>query len=76
MGGGSSEKIEDLLTTSLKAKEPVNIHNVKTLYKVLAGLQGEIGLTDVDIMLIIFTSIDQDYMTNLIILQVNFLEWF
>jgi len=29
---GSSEKAEDLLTNALKAIEPVNIHNVKTIY--------------------------------------------
>ena len=37
-GGVSSEAMEDLLTRALKAKEPVKIHNVKTLYKVLASL--------------------------------------
>jgi hypothetical protein len=33
-------------------------------------------LTEVDIILIIFTSIDQDYMTNLIIQNSSFLSWF
>jgi len=73
---GGTEAQEDLLTKALAAKTKVNIHNVKTIFEVMKNIQRAIDLTDVEIILIIFTSIDQDYMTNLIIKQASFLEWF
>ena len=75
-GKCSSEAIEDLLKNSLKPSTPVNIHNVKTINEVLMRLMRPIGLTEIEIILIIFTSLDQDYMTNLIIKNASFLEWF
>ena len=76
IGGGSSEMTETMLAKALKAKSPVKIHNVKTIMQVLNAIAKDIGLTETDIMLIVFTSIDHDYMTNLLIRQGGFLEWF
>ena len=58
---------ETMLARALKAKSPVKIHNVKTIMLVLNAIAKDIGLTETDVMLIVFTSIDHDYMTNLII---------
>lgn len=54
----------------------MDIHNVKTVCEVLAGLKAEIGLNDQDLMIVVFSSIDFDWMTNLLILQDEFLSWF
>jgi hypothetical protein len=42
IGGGSSEKTEEMLTKALKAKEPVKIHNVKTIMLVLNAIAKDI----------------------------------
>lgn len=39
-------------------------------------IQQEIGLTDDDVIVIMFTSLDQDYFTNLLISAGQFTEWF
>ena len=39
-------------------------------------LKPEIGLTDDEIMIIVYTSLDHDWFTNLLILQGEFLKWF
>jgi len=57
-------------------KTAVKIHNVKTLTAKLHELQGEIGLDDGELMLIIYTSVDHDYLTNLIVQAGEFLKWF
>lgn len=42
----------------------------------LKELQPEIGLSDDDIMILIFTSLDHDWLTNMIVMQGEFLKWF
>lgn len=54
----------------------VKMHNVKTLEMKLAELSNEIGLTADEVHLIVFTSLDHDYLTNLIVLAGEFLKWF
>ena len=54
----------------------VEIHNAKTLLGKLYELQGEIGLTDDEISIIVYTSIDHDNFTNLIVLAGEFMLWF
>lgn len=49
------------------AEDQVIIHNVKTAYQVIARINEEIGLTDDEIRLILFTSMDRDYFPNLLI---------
>ena len=54
----------------------VKVHNVKTLEMKLAEFCGEIELTPDELHLIVFTSLDSDYLTNMIILAGEFLKWF
>lgn len=54
----------------------VKVHNVKTLEMKLAEFCGDIGLTADELHLIVFTSLDHDYLTNLIVLAGEFLKWF
>lgn len=65
-----------MVATALKSKPPIKIHNAKTLIAKLKELAPAIGLTDDEINLIVYTSIDHDYFTNLIVLQGEFLKWF
>ena len=39
-------------------------------------LKTEIGLSDDEICIILFTSLDHDWLTNLLLLQGEFLKWF
>ena len=54
----------------------VKVHNVLTIEMKLAEFYHEIGLTADELHLIIFTSIDHDYLSNLIILSGEFTKWF
>jgi len=54
----------------------VKIHNVKTLRSKLNEFSREVGLTNDDTTIIIFTSLDHDYLTNLLCLSGEFLKWF
>ena len=54
----------------------VKIHNAKSLLKKLQSLQKEIKLTDDEIMIMIFTSLDFDWFTNLLVLAGQFTMWF
>jgi len=42
----------------------------------LKEIQSDVGLSDDDINIIVYTSLDHDYFTNLLILQGEFLKWF
>jgi hypothetical protein len=59
-----------------KGSSKVQIHNVKTLMIKMKELQSEIGFNDDDIMIIMFTSLDHDYLTNLLLLAGEFMMWF
>jgi len=65
-----------MVAKKLKFKEVIKIHNVKTAIELLEELKDEIGLGDDEITVIVYTSIDRDWFTNLIILQGEFLKWF
>lgn len=56
--------------------DAVDIHNVKTLTSKLLEFSDEIGLTTNELTIIIFTSLDLDYLTNLIVMAGEFLKWF
>jgi len=45
----------------------VEIHNVKTLLLKLQEIQGEMDITDDEMRLIVYTSLDHDWFTNLIV---------
>ena len=65
-----------MVAKRLKFHVPIKIHNVKTALELLDGLKEEIGLSDDDLTVIVFTSLDRDWFTNMIILQGEFLKWF
>jgi len=74
-----ADKIPDfdqMVAAALKPKTVLKIHNAKTLMNKLRELAPAIGLTEDEIFIIVYTSIDHDYFTNLIVLQGEFLKWF
>jgi hypothetical protein len=52
------------------------VHNITTARALLKGLQKDMKVTDDEIRVILFTSLDQDYLTNMIIMQGEFMKWF
>lgn len=60
----------------LKPKERTNVLNVKSLEAILNEIKSEVGLNDNDVTIIAFTSVDQDHLTNLLVLTSEFLKWF
>ena len=65
---GDLDKQEKMVAKKLKFKEVIKIHNVKTAIELLEELKDEIGLGDDEITVIVYTSIDRDWFTNLIVL--------
>jgi hypothetical protein len=65
-----------MVAKKLQPGEAIKIHNIKTAMAKMNQLKPEIGLTDDEISIILYTSLDQDWMTNLILLQGEFLKWF
>jgi hypothetical protein len=58
------------------AEAQVVVHNIKTQMQPLSQIQEAIGLTQEEVIVILFTSLDQDYFTNLLISAGQFTEWF
>lgn len=56
--------------------DKVKIHNIKTKLSQISRFQSDIKLTDDEVMIIIFTSLDQDYFTHLIVSEGEFTQWF
>lgn len=54
----------------------VEIHNVKSLRAKLQSLQKEIGLSENEITIILFTSLNHDYLTNMLVQAGEFMLWF
>jgi len=68
---------EKYVARALKnTRSKINVHNVKTLLEKLNELKHDIGLSTEDITIIIYTSLDHDYLTNLLVLAGEFLKWF
>jgi len=65
-----------MMPKKLKPKKKIKIHNIKTALEVLNSIKAEVGFTDEEILIIIFTSVDQDYLNHLIVMQGEFLKWF
>ena len=57
-----------MVAKALKPKEKIKIHNVKTLITKLKEHQLDIGFSDDEINIIVYTSLDHDYFTNLLVL--------
>lgn len=65
---GDLDKQEKMVSHKLKYHERIKLHNMKTVIYKLDELKNEIDLTDDEISIIAYTSIDREWMTNLIIL--------
>lgn len=72
---GDLEEQETGVAEALKTPG-VSIHNVKTLIEKLTMLQSQIGLTVDEIMIIIYTSLDHDNFTNMLVQAGQFTMWF
>ena len=73
---GDLEQQENEVSKKLKFSRKIKVHNIKTIMELLGGLQKDIGLTDDEITIIVYTSMDQDYLTNMVIMYAEFLKWF
>ena len=56
--------------------DELNIHNARTAKQKLAEFSRGIGLTADEANLLIYTSLDLDWMTNLLIQAGEFTKWF
>lgn len=65
---GNSEEIESFLKNTLKQKKDLFVHNAKTAEELLRRLQKDIGLTDDEITVIIYTSMNPEFFNHLILL--------
>lgn len=54
----------------------VEIHNVQSVYRKFSEFKDEIGLTDDEVNLIIFSAVDEDWFNNLLIQSAEFTAWF
>jgi hypothetical protein len=73
---GDMEEQETMIIKKLRPVENISINNIKTVLQKLDQLKHEIKLTDDEVILIAFSSIDFDYFTNMLIAQSNYSEWF
>ena len=64
---GDLDQQEKMVSKKLRPVENISIHNYKTAELKLLELKGDIGFTNDDIMIILMTSLDLDYFTNLIV---------
>lgn len=63
---GNLDEQEKAVSKKMKTAG-VDIHNVKTLTLKMKELQKEIGLSNDDIVIIIYTSLDLDWFTNMLV---------
>jgi hypothetical protein len=54
----------------------VEIHNVRSLHRKFSEFKDEIGLTDDEVNLIMFSAADEDWFNNLLIQSAEFTAWF
>ena len=73
---GDLDAQEKMITKKLKPVEPLQVHNMKTALELLTRIKGEIKLDDDEVSVILYSSLDRDWFTNLIIMQGDFLKWF
>ena len=55
---------------------PIEMHNVLTVKRKLAQFSREIGLTNDEATILIFTSLDHGWLNNLLVLAGEFTRWF
>jgi len=63
-------------TLSQRAGDEVSLHNVRTAKQKVAEFSRGVGLSADEVNLLIYTSLDMDWMTNLLILAGDFTKWF
>ena len=74
---GDLDQQEKAVARTLKnSRNKVQIHNVKTIKAKLDEFKNYVKLTEEEITILIFTSLDHDFLTNLIVLAGEFLKWF
>jgi len=75
---GDLDKQEKAVRAKLanSGKNKVQLHNVKTLRAKMQEIQQEVGLSDDEVTLIIFTSLDHDWLNCLLVLAGEFTKWF
>jgi hypothetical protein len=54
----------------------VEIHNVRSLQRKFSEFKDEIGLTNDEVNLIMFSAADEDWFNNLLIQSAEFTAWF
>jgi|LauGreSBDMM110SN_4_FD.fasta_scaffold806094_1 hypothetical protein len=54
----------------------VEIHNVRSVYRKFSEFKDEIGLTNDEVNLIMFSAVDEDWFNNLLIQSAEFTAWF
>ena len=64
-----------MVAKALKCKG-LAVHNVKTALEQMEGLRRDIKLTDDEITIIIYTSLDHGHLTNLLLMPGEYLKWF
>jgi hypothetical protein len=72
----NNQDIENFVQKELSASPPVLIHNAKTAMNLLNTFAKDAKLTQDHLMIIVYTSIDHDFLPDLIIEQTEFLKWF
>ena len=76
---GDLEKKEKAVQLKLKnegASFVSNIHNVKTIMIKMLELQDEIGLSNDEVTIIVYTSLDLDWFNSMLVLASEFTKWF
>ena len=73
---GDLEEQEEIVLKKLRPVDKISIHNIKTITNKLEQLKHEIKLTDEDIAVISFSTIDHDYFIPMLVKQSDYLEWF
>lgn len=63
------------LAQKLKPRGSVTILNAKTVLRKLGELKSEMKLTDDEVTLLLFTSLDHDHLTDLVCLPSELLGW-
>jgi|DEB0MinimDraft_12_1074336.scaffolds.fasta_scaffold10575_2 hypothetical protein len=73
---GNSEEQDKAMLKIMKPMEPLIVNNHKSIMLKMDQIQHEIGLTDDEVIIIVFTSMDMEFFNHLVILQGEFNKWF
>lgn len=73
---GHLERQEQMVAYKLRDDYPVEMHNVRTIKRKLGRFSREIGLTNDEATIVVFTSLDHGWLNNLLVLAGEFTRWF